>query len=179
MKVIAKEYLKEISAMKHYLNRLKARRKNLHLDVSFGSIDYSADRVQNSPKNKLEEAAVRMSDRLERIDNEIAKISVEIDDRIANIEKISNETHRDILYKRYVDDKSFEQISVASFVSTMTKSRSPTAAISLSCPSMIQLFTLTVITFPATTFPASFCGRIRSTESQLPTSSQPKVPGMT
>ena len=112
MKVIAKEYLKEISAMKHYLNRLKARRKNLHLDVSFGSIDYSADRVQNSPKNKLEEAAVRMSDRLERIDNEIAKISVEIDDRIANIEKISNETHRDILYKRYVDDNSFEQISV-------------------------------------------------------------------
>ena len=108
----AKEYLKEIGALQHYLSRLQKRRKNLHLDVSFGGIDYSADRVQNQPKNKLEEAAVRMSDRLERIDNEIAKISVEIDDRIANIEKISNETHRDILYKRYVDDKSFEQISV-------------------------------------------------------------------
>jgi len=107
-----KEYLKEISALQHYLKRLKDRRKNLHLDVSFGAIDYSADRVQNQPKNKLEEAAVRMSDRLEYIDNEIAKTSVEIDDRIANIEKVSSDTHRVILYKRYVDDKSFEQISV-------------------------------------------------------------------
>lgn len=107
-----KEYLKEIGALQHYLKRLKERRRNLHLDVSFGAIDYSADRIQNSPKNKLEEAAVRMSDRLEYIDNEIAKTSVEIDDRIANIEKVSNDTFRDILYKRYVDAKSFEQISV-------------------------------------------------------------------
>ena len=107
-----KEYLREINALQHYLRRLKERRKNLHLDVSFGAIDYSADRIQSTPKNKMEEAAVRMSDRLEYIDNEIAKTSVEIDDRIANIEKVSNDTHRDILYKRYVDDKSFEEISV-------------------------------------------------------------------
>ena len=107
-----KEYLKEISAMQHYLNRLKQRRKNLHLDVSFGGIDYSADRIQNSPKNKLEEAAVRMSDRLEYIDKEIARISIEIDDRIANIEKVPNDIHRNVLYKRYVINESFEQISV-------------------------------------------------------------------
>ena len=107
-----KEYLREINALQHYLRRLKERRKNLHLDVSFGAIDYSADRIQSHPKNKLEEAAVRMSDRLEYIDNEIAKTSVEIDDRIANIERVSNDTHRDILYKRYVDAKSFEEISV-------------------------------------------------------------------
>ena len=107
-----KQYLREIKFLRQYLMRLKERRANLHLEVSFGGIDYSADRIQNSPKNKLEEAAVRMSDRLEYIDNEIAKVGVEIDDRIGSIEKVGVDTHRDILFKRYVENKSFEQISV-------------------------------------------------------------------
>ena len=59
MKTGAKEYLKEIREKRQQIERLKERREALHLDVSFGSIDYSADRIQNSPKNKLEEAAER------------------------------------------------------------------------------------------------------------------------
>lgn len=107
-----KGYMKEIQIKRQYLQRLKTRRKNLHLEVSFGGIDYAADRVQNSPKNKLEEAAVRLSDRLESLDNEIARVSLEIDDRIRSIEKLSNDTHRSVLFKRYVEGKSFEQISI-------------------------------------------------------------------
>lgn len=107
-----KEYLKEIKFKRQYLERLKERRASLHLDVSFGGIDYSADRIQNSPKNKLEEAMIRLSDRLEKIDNSIAQVSVEIDDRIGCIERLNNNTHRDLLFKRYVEDETFEQISV-------------------------------------------------------------------
>lgn len=107
-----KEYLKEIKFKRQYLERLKERRASLHLDVSFGGIDYSADRIQNSPKNKLEEAMIRLSDRLEKIDNSIAQVSVEIDDRIGCIERLNNSTHRDLLFKRYVEDETFEQISV-------------------------------------------------------------------
>jgi len=107
-----KQYMREIHIKRQYLQRLKDRRANLHLEVSFGGIDYSADRIQNSPKNKLEEAAVRLSDRMEHLDNEIAKVSVEIDDRIGSIEKLNNDKHRDVLFKRYVEGKSFEQISV-------------------------------------------------------------------
>ena len=55
---------------------------------------------------------VRLSERLEKIDNSIAKVSVDIDDRISSIEKLSTDTHRSILFKRYVEDKSFEVISV-------------------------------------------------------------------
>ena len=106
-----KEYLKEIKYKQQYLQRLKKRRKALHLDVSFGAIDYSADRVQSTPKNKLEEAAVKLSERLERIDKDIAKVSIEIDDRISSIEKLPSEADRNILFKRYVEHKSFEQIS--------------------------------------------------------------------
>ena len=107
-----KEYLKEIKYKQQYLQRLRKRRASLHLDVSFGGIDYSADRIQSTPKNKLEEAVVKLSDRLERIDNNIAKVSIEIDDRISSIEKLSNDTYKSILFKRYVEDKSFEEISV-------------------------------------------------------------------
>lgn len=107
-----KEYLKEIKYKQQYLQRLRKRRASLHLDVSFGSIDYSADRIQSTPKNKLEEAMVKLSDRLERIDNDIAKVTLEIDDRVKSIEMLPNDTYKNILFKRYVEDKSFEEISV-------------------------------------------------------------------
>ena len=108
----AKDYLRQIKVLRQYLQRLMERRASLHLDVSFGGIDYSADRIQSTPKNKMEEAMVRLSERLEKIDNSIAKVSVDIDDRISSIEKLNNDTHRSILFKRYVEDKSFEVISV-------------------------------------------------------------------
>lgn len=107
-----KQYLAGIKTMRQYLQRLRERRKEIHLDVSFGAIDYSADRIQTTPKNKIEEAAVRLSDRLEWIDGEIARYSIEIDDRIAAIEKLPSNSSRNVLYKRYAEDKSFEQISV-------------------------------------------------------------------
>ena len=107
-----KQYLAGIKTMRQYLQRLRERRKEIHLDVSFGAIDYSADRIQTTPKNKMEEAAVRLSDRLEWIDGEIARYSIEIDDRIAAIEKLPSNSSRNVLYKRYAEDKSFEQISV-------------------------------------------------------------------
>lgn len=108
----AKEYLSQIKIKSRQLERLKERRKNLHLDVSFGAINYDADRVQSTPKNKLEEAMVRLSDRIESLDRQIAEISIEIDDRINSIESIDNGTYRDVLFKHYAEYKSFEQISV-------------------------------------------------------------------
>lgn len=107
-----KEYLRDIKHMRRRLDRLRQRRACLHLDVSFGGIDYSTDRVQSTPKNKLEEAMVRLSERMESLDNDIATLSLEIDDRINSIEKLTNDTQRTILFKRYVEYKSFEQISV-------------------------------------------------------------------
>lgn len=108
----AKEYLSEIKSKSRQLERLKERRKNLHLDVTFGAINYDADRVQTTPKNKLEEAMVKLSDRIEYLDRKIAEISVEIDDRINSIESIKNSNYRDVLFKHYAEYKSFEQISV-------------------------------------------------------------------
>lgn len=108
----AKQYLRDIKHMRRRLERLRQRRANLHLDVSFGGINYSADRVQSTPKNKLEEAMVRLFERMEALDNDIATLSIDIDDRINSIEKLNNDTHKSVLYKRYVENKTFEEISV-------------------------------------------------------------------
>ena len=107
-----KEYLRDIRFKKEYLKRLKDRRANLHIEVSFGGIDYSADRIQATPENKLEKAVVKLSERLAYLDRKIATVSVEIDDRISSIEQLTNNTYRDILFKRYVELKTFEEISV-------------------------------------------------------------------
>ena len=112
MNVNAKEYLLEIRSKRRQLERLKNRRKDLHLDVSFGAIAYDADHVQSSPKNKLEEAMVKLSNRMAYLDRKIAELSVEIDDRINSIESLENVRYRDVLYKVYVEYKSFEEISV-------------------------------------------------------------------
>ena len=112
MKQDVKTYLKEIREKRQHIERLKERRSALHLDVSFGGIDYSADRITATPKNKLEEAAVKLYERLEKIDKTIARLSIEVDDRIESIESLQNENYRDILFKRYVEGKSFEEISV-------------------------------------------------------------------
>lgn len=112
MKYDIKEYLRGIREKRQHIERLKERRAALHLDVSFSGMDYSADRIQNTPKNKLEEAAVQLYERLERINKTIARLSVEIDDRIESIESLPNEAQRNMLFKRYVEGKSFEEISI-------------------------------------------------------------------
>lgn len=108
----AKEYLSEIKVKRGQLERFRKRRHELHLDVSFGGIDYSADRVQTTPKNKMEEAVVKLSVRLAYLDRKIMELIIEIDDRINNIETIDNGNYRDVLFKHYSEYKSFEQISV-------------------------------------------------------------------
>lgn len=107
-----KTYLQEIREKRQHIERLKERRENLHLDVSFGAIDYSADKIISTPTNKLEEAMIKLSDRLEQIDRTIARLSIEVDDRIESIEKLADENHRNVLFKRYVEGLSFEEISV-------------------------------------------------------------------
>lgn len=107
-----KEYLRDIKFKRQHLERLKERRAALHIDVSFGGIDYSADRIQGTPQNKLENAVVKLTEKLERIDNTIARLSIEIDERLESIEGLQNSNYKDLLFKRYSEYKSFEEISI-------------------------------------------------------------------
>ena len=108
----AKQYLREIRTKRQHVERLKKRREELHLDVSFGSVDYSADKIQTTPENKLENALIKLSDRIESIDTDIVRITMEIDDRLNSIESLQDSNLRSVLFKRYSEYKSFEQISI-------------------------------------------------------------------
>ena len=108
----AKEYLSEIRNKRTQLERYKERRAALHIDVSFGGVDYSADRIRTTPRNKLEDAMIKLSERLAFLDRKIMELTVEIDDRINSIETLSSGAYRAILYKHYVEFRSFEVISV-------------------------------------------------------------------
>lgn len=106
-----KEYLRDIQFMRERLERLRLRRKELHLEVSFGSMNISGDRVMSTPENKMEKALVKLSDRLEKIDGETAKLTIEIDDRLNKIESLENNSYKIILFKRYSEYKSCEMIA--------------------------------------------------------------------
>lgn len=113
----AKLYLREIRTKKQYLDRLKTRRAALHLNVSFGGIDYSADRVQSTPQNKMENALMRLSERMEYLDEKIAEVSMDIDNRLNAIEAIDDGSdqmgaYRMILFKHYAECKSLEEIAI-------------------------------------------------------------------
>ena len=107
----AKKYLQDIKFKRQHLERAKKRRAALHIDVSFGAIDYSADKIQGTPQNKLENAMIKMSEALERVDKTIARLTIEIDERLESIEKLQDSNHKDLLFKRYSEYKSLERIS--------------------------------------------------------------------
>ena len=53
-----------------------------------------------------------MLERIEDIDNQIRTISLEIDDRLESIEKLSHPNYQAVLFLRYSEYKTFEEIAV-------------------------------------------------------------------
>ena len=76
-----KDYLSQIQRYREYIRQLRERRENLHMTyIGLTGINYSGDKVQRSTSNKLEEEGWKLIERLQKIDEEIAKVSVLIDD---------------------------------------------------------------------------------------------------
>lgn len=115
----AKDYLIEIHTMKE---RLKISRKileNCSIDYnSVHAIDYSADKVQTSPKNALEEAAWKMIDRQNKALEDVFRLSGEINKRLAEINSLSEPIYIEILYQRY-----YEGVSLYDIAEKMDKSK--------------------------------------------------------
>ena len=108
----AKEYLMQIrridlsirQKIKEYELRCKSR-------VLVSGIDYDKDRVQTSPSNV---GFTRESEILADMDADIRKSILDLMDRkdkiIGQIQKIDRIEYAEILFKRYVEYKSFKDI---------------------------------------------------------------------
>ena len=110
-----KDYLSQIQRYREYIRQLRERRENLHMTyIGLTGINYSGDKVQRSSSNKLEEEGWKLIERLQKIDEEIAKVSVLIDDISAKISGVDGDKYSKILFLRYYDGKSLKDISTES-----------------------------------------------------------------
>ena len=107
----AEEYLQQIQLIDIRITQRISEVEQLRQRITLiGGLDYSKDRVQMSPTtgNKQIETLVDMeAEVLEMIENE-SRLKHEI---IEEIQSLGNSAYVDILYRRYVQFQSFEQIA--------------------------------------------------------------------
>lgn len=111
----AKEYLQQIFLLDTAINQKLREVSALRLKVqSIGSVDYSKDRIMTSASGNA--VFVKLTERIIDLEKEI---NAEIDNfvrqknKIINqIQKSENACYADLLFKRYVEYKSLERISI-------------------------------------------------------------------
>lgn len=107
----AKEYLKTIKRYDDSIAKKIEILNDMRNKISLiGGIDYSKERVQTSPTtgNVQIESVVDMENDILSMIEEQTRIKLKI---IDDIQKLPNPLHVDVLIRRYVDMKSFEEIS--------------------------------------------------------------------
>ena len=111
----AKEYLQQLHKADVIINQRIQERADLRIRLSsIGSFDYSKERVQTSlPGNaSYEQKIVKIID----LENDIGRLIDEYVDLkhkiIGEIQELQNSKYIEILYKRYIESKSLEQIAV-------------------------------------------------------------------
>ncbi len=111
----AKEYLQKLKRLDTIIDqKIKEQADLRHMSTSIGSFDYSKDRVQTSRSGDVPYVKVinRIIDLNEEINREMDIYADEKHRIINQIQGLSDARHIDILYKRYVEFKSLEQICV-------------------------------------------------------------------
>lgn len=112
--VSAKEYLKQLQKLDVMIKQRQQERDALRAMLgSIGSFDYSKDRVQTSPSGDAQYAKTieRIADIEEDIERLIEKFVHKMNEIISQIQKLENNKHVDILYKRYVELKELKVIA--------------------------------------------------------------------
>lgn len=108
----AKDYLLSIQYERKQIDRLKARKDNLKMTYSISGIDYTRDRVQTNSTNALENAAWDLLERIERIDNDIIDMVLDIENKLDEIQGMENPNYSEILYHCYAEGKSLKEVSI-------------------------------------------------------------------
>lgn len=111
----AKEYLQQLRRLDTVIDQKIKELDDLRsMSTSVGSIDYSKERVQTSPSGDA--PFVKIVNKMIELDEEINRDIDDFVDRkhkiINEIQSLENTKHIQILFKKYVEYKTFEQISV-------------------------------------------------------------------
>lgn len=111
----AKEYLQQLQRLNTMINQKIKELDDLRsMSTSIGSFDYSKDRVQTSPSGDA--PFTKIVNKIVTLDEEINReIDSYVDEKyriINQIQALQNPVHIQVLYKRYVEFKRLEVISV-------------------------------------------------------------------
>lgn len=108
------KYLQSVRTLKFKIDKYEEIRSEIHLEVNFGGMATDGIRVQTSRKDQLEEAAIKMMEKLKGIDAKLARLRSEyIGRRIKaydRIMKIEEGQCRRFLIDYYIDCKSFKDL---------------------------------------------------------------------
>lgn len=110
----AKEYLGQIELYDKKIKQKKAELEDLKLLAqSTGGMNYDADRVQTSPQgDALMNKVIKYMDFEAELEEDIQRF-IKLKHRIINeIQELKDVRFVDLLFKRYVECKRFEMISV-------------------------------------------------------------------
>lgn len=108
-----KEYLSQIRCLDEKLKHRKQQIEEIRTKcVGISGIDYSKDKVQTSPDNGQERLIVKYLDLVKELEADLLTFRIKQTTIIREIEELSDEKYIRLLYARYVQYKSLEQIAV-------------------------------------------------------------------
>ena len=110
----AKEYLQQLKKMDIVIQQKIQELSQLKELGGLKGIDYSQEKVKNSQANcaNFESVVIKIIDLENEINNEINKFVDKKHDIINKIQGLEHINYIQILYKRYVEYKKFEVISI-------------------------------------------------------------------
>lgn len=107
----AKEYLQKIRHYKYQIAQYYLRLEELYTVLGMGAIDYSKDKVQTSPQNKIEDVIAKIDEiRNERL-KAILDMELFIDEATKKINELPNESYREVLTERFINLRRYEAIA--------------------------------------------------------------------
>lgn len=107
-----KEYLRQLRTAEIKIEQKEEELERLKASLESISTGTDSERVQTTPRDRLSEEITRIVDLEKEINSDLGAMLMLRNKIINEIQSMDNPVYIDILYKRYVQYKSLEEIAV-------------------------------------------------------------------
>ena len=107
-----KEYLRQLKTASIKIEQKEDELERLKAAAESISANNESERVQTTPRDRISEDVARIADLKEEINRDIGELLILRNKIINEIQSLDNPVYIDILYKRYVEYKTLEEIAV-------------------------------------------------------------------
>lgn len=107
-----KEYLRQLRVFSIKIQQKKDELEGLKAAAENVSASIDSERVQTSPKDRMPDNVSRIVDLESEIHKDIQELLILKNKIINELQGLSNPVYIEILYKRYVEYKQFEEIAI-------------------------------------------------------------------